>query len=181
MLLLQSIELIAVVLLFSLAVLNISTITRKVVEKEKAEEEANARLLASQADLSQRTSALEINNLTLETVAAVSRITNDVKNEGELLDLATKLLIEQNKLEYAGIFILDQLEENAILQISRSQAGKPLPQAEYKLNVIRSETTNLLMGVNTLHYKIGSWEYYIDHSEAAGGDANFPGVSFDQS
>ena len=158
----HSIELIAVVLLFTLAVRSISSITQKVIAKEKVEQEANLLLQASQADLQQRTSALEKQNLTLQTVTAVSRITNEVNSENELLEQSAKLLLEQNKLGYVGIFVLDQMEENAILQTSCGQAGKPLPRAEYKLNVIRSESTNPLMGINTLHFKIGARNYYIE-------------------
>jgi GAF domain-containing protein len=158
----RSIELLAVALLSNLAIRNISAITRKVMEKEKAEESANVLLEASQTDLQQRTSALEKRNITLQTVAAISRISNEVKSEEEFLEQSAKLLIEQNKLEHVDIFVLDQMEESAILQASSSQPGKPLPLAGYKLNVVRSKSTNLLMGANTLHIKIGEWDYYID-------------------
>jgi GAF domain-containing protein len=158
----HSIELIAVTLLFNLALRSISTITSKVMEKEKEYEAANILLEASQADLKQRTSTLEKRNFTLQTVASISRISNEVKSEQELLERSAELVIEQNKLEYVDIFVLDQMEENAILQVSNCQPGKPLPPAGYKLNVIRSKSTNLLIGVNTLHFKIGEWDYYVD-------------------
>ena len=161
-LLFYSLELITVGLLFYLAVRNVSTITRRVEDKEKAGQETNLLLETSQADLKQRTSILEKSNITLQTVAAVSRITNEVKSEEDLLEQSAHLLVEQNKLEHVSIFVLDQSEENAILQVSRSQAGKPLAQAGSKLKVFRSESTNLLMGVNTLHFNIGKWNYYID-------------------
>ena len=155
-------ELIAVALLIYLAIRSISAISRKIGDREKDQQAANVLLQASQADLQQRTSALERQNITLQTLAAVSRISNDVESEEEFLEQSARLLIEQNKLELVSIFVLDQMEENAILQISRSQPGKPLPMAGYKLTIIRSESTNLLMGVNTLHFKIGEWNYYID-------------------
>jgi GAF domain-containing protein len=158
----HSIELIAVALLFDLAIRSISSITRKVAEKENAEKEANLLLEASQADLIQRTSTLEKRNSTLQTVAAVSRITNDVKSEEELLERSAELLIDRNKLEYVGFFILDEMEENALLQVSRSQAGKSLGQVGNKLNVIRSESANLLMGINTRHFEVGTANYYIE-------------------
>jgi GAF domain-containing protein len=157
-----SIELIAVALLFSLGIRSISTITRKVIEKEKAEESANVLLEVSQTDLQQRTSALEKRNIALQTVTAISRISDYVKNEEEFLKQSAKLLIEQNKLELVDIFVLDQMEESAILRASNSQPGKPLPLAGYKLNVVRSKSTNLLTGVNTLHFKVGEWDYYLD-------------------
>jgi GAF domain-containing protein len=158
----HSIELIAVALLFDLAIRSITTITRKVVEKENAEKETSVLLEASQADLSQRTAALEKRNFTLQTVAAISRLTNEVRSEDELLEHSAKLLIEQNKLEYAGFYILDQMEESAILQISHRQSGKLPSQAGIKLNVIRNESLNPLMGVNALHYEIEKVNYYIE-------------------
>ncbi|MGB8213411.1 MAG: hypothetical protein WCE68_07610 [Anaerolineales bacterium] len=158
----HSITLIAVVLLLNMAIRNISAVARKAIEKEKKEEEVNVLLEASQADLKQRTSALEQRNITLQAVASVSRLTNQVKNEGELLEQSAMLLLEKINLEYIGIFVLDQIEENVVLQVSRSQAGTPLAPAGNKLNVIRSETASLLMGPNILHFKIGEQNYYID-------------------
>lgn len=154
--------LVAVALLLNLAIRNTSIVTRRAIDKEKAEEDVNALLQASQADLNQRTFALEQRNITLQTVASVARITNEVKNEDELLEQSAKLLIEQDKMENVSFFVLDQMEENAILKMSYGQPGIPLARPGYKLNVIRSESTNLLMGVNSLHYKIGNWNYYID-------------------
>jgi len=158
----HSIELIAVALLFHMAIRSISTVLRKVTEKEKSEIEANTLLQASQDELKQHTTSLEKRIIALQTVAAISRFTNEVKSEEELLDLSAKLLIEQNKLEYVGIFVLDQMEENVILQISRDQAGNSLPLEGNKLNVIRSESANLLVGNTTLPFQIGMWNYYID-------------------
>lgn len=157
-----SFELIAVALLFYLASHSISFISRKVMNNEKAGEAANALLEASQADLKQRTSALEKRNTTLQTVAAISRIANNVKSEAELLEQTANLLIDQNKMETVSIFVVDQVEENVILQVSCSRPGKPLPPAGTQLNVIKSESTNLLMGANSLHFKIGVWNYYVD-------------------
>ena len=102
-------------------------------------EAANALIEASQAELKQRASALEKRNTTLQTVAAISRIANNVKSEQELLEQTANLLINQNKMENISIFVLDQVEENVILQVSCSQPGKPLSPAGTQLNVIRSE------------------------------------------
>ena len=162
MLLWYSSELIAVALLFYLATNSISFISRKVKDKEKSEQAANTLLEASQAELKQRTSTLEKRNTTLQTVAAISRIANNVKSEEDLLEQTAKLLIDRNKMENVSIFVLDQVEENVILQVSCSQPGKPFPPAGTQLNVIRSESTNLLTGANTLHFKIGVWNYYVD-------------------
>jgi len=162
MLLWYGFELIVIALLFYLAIHSISFISRKVTGKAKAVEAANALIEASQADLKQRTSTLEKRNTTLQNVAAISRIANNVKSEEELLEQTANILIDQNKMENISIFVLDQVEENVILQVSCSQTGKPLAPAGTQLNVIRSESTNVLIGAHTLHFKIGVWNYYID-------------------
>ena len=106
MLLWYGFELIAVALLLYMAIHSISFISRKVMDKEKAEEAANSLLEASQTVLKQRTSALEKRNITLQTVAAISRIANNVKGEEELLEQTANLLIDQNKMENVSIFVL---------------------------------------------------------------------------
>ncbi len=162
MLLWYSFELIVIALLLYMAIHSISFISRKAMEKEKAEEAANSLLEANQTVLKQRTSALEKRNTTLLTVAAISRIANNVKGEEELLEQTANLLIDQNKMENVSIFVLDQVEENVILQVSCSQPGKPIPPTGTQLNVIRSESTNLVISANALRFKIGGWNYYID-------------------
>jgi GAF domain-containing protein len=158
----HSIDLIAVALLLNLAIHNIATVARKVLRDEKAEKEINAEFEAIQIDLQRRTAALEQRNTILQTVADVAKFTNQVRNEEELLDQSAKLLIEQIKLEHVSLFILDQMEEYAILQVSRSHSGKLLEIVNNKLTVVRSESTSLLLGADTIRLKIGNWNYYID-------------------
>ena len=134
----HSIALIAVALLLNLAIHSIATVAHKALEEEKAEKEINAQLESSQNDLQLRTAAMEQRNVTLQTVASVSQITSRVNNEEELLEQTAQLLINQIHLDHAGLFIIDQTEEYAVLQKSFSQAGKPSVAAGYKLTVIRS-------------------------------------------
>ena len=158
----HSIALVAVALLLNLAIHSIATVAHKALEEEKAEKEINAQLESSQNDLQLRTATMEQRNVTLQTVASVSQITSRVKNEDELLEETAQLLIDQIHLDHAGLFILDQTEEYAILQKSRSQAGKPSVAPGYKLTVIRSESTSLPMSSGALRIKIANLNYYID-------------------
>ena len=158
----HSIVLIAVALLFHLTIRNLTTIIRKITEKGNAEEEANRLLSASQADLEKRISELKHSNTTLQIVAALSKKIYEVKSEEEFLEQSVALLLEQIKLDCVSIYLLDQMEENAILQVSRNRLGDPESRAGNKLNVNRSETSNLLIKFSTLHYKTGAWDYYID-------------------
>jgi|WetSurMetagenome_2_1015567.scaffolds.fasta_scaffold82443_2 GAF domain-containing protein len=157
----HSIALIAIALLLNLAIRNISTVAWQAAHKENKEKGMDVLLGESQLELEKRESILEQRNINLQAVAAISRITNQVKTEPELLEQSAKLLIEQNKLEHVEFFALDLIEENLILQTSRSQAGKFVARAANNLNVIRSESA-ILIGVGTLHCKLGEWNYYID-------------------
>lgn len=158
----HSIDLIAVVLLLNLAIRSLATVARKALNEEKSEKEINAKLAASQIDLQQRSSALEQRNATLQTIASVSQITSRVSNEDGLLEQTGQMLMEKIKLDYVGIFILDQVQEYAILQFSKDREGKLQEAPGYKLTVVRSESAGLLIGAGPLRIKIGNWNYYLD-------------------
>ena len=158
----HSIDLIAVVLLLNLAIHSIATVAQKALAEEKEEKEINAKLADSQLELLQRSSALEQRNATLQLVASISQITSRVKNEENLLTEISQLLVDHINLDYVGVFVLDQMEEYAILQVSRSPVGQPLVAAGYKITVIRSESASLLMGAGILRTRIGNWNYYVD-------------------
>jgi GAF domain-containing protein len=158
----HSITLITVALLLQLAIRNISSIAHKAIENEKIEKDTNNRLQESQSDLKLRTIALEHQNTALQTVTSVSRLTSQLKSEQELLEASVKVLEEQYKLEYVGIFVMEQTEDFAILQVSRAQVPNPLGTGEYKIPVVRSASSGLFMGSETLRFSVGNWVYYVD-------------------
>jgi hypothetical protein len=158
----HSISLIAIALLLNLAIRSISSIAHKAIDEIRSKEQANSLLEASQIDLKNQAITLEQRNNTLRTVASISRLSNLVKNENELLEQSVKMIAEENKFEHIRIYLLDQMEEYAILQVSNDLPGKKLSITESRLTVIRSETSSLLLGSGTLQYKVGNWYYFID-------------------
>jgi GAF domain len=161
-LLLQSINLIAIVLLLNLVIRRVAAETQKTLAMEKSEKETKALLDSSQAELSQQTITLEKRNTSLQTIARFSRLATEVKTEHDLLERSAALLLEINKLNYVSIYLLDQMEECAILQVFRGGEGNlPEPSGSI-LNVIRSESANPPIVAGTLRLKIGDKYFFIE-------------------
>ena len=158
----HGITLIAVAMLLNLAIRSISVVAHKAGELEIDEGGIQNLLQSSQAALEKHALMLEQRNATLETIASLSRISNQAKNESELLEQSAKILMDQLKMEFVAIYCLDQVEENAILQTSCGMESIPSPSIGDKLNVIRSDSASLLSGGNSLFFKVGGWNYYID-------------------
>jgi GAF domain-containing protein len=158
----QSINLIAIALLLNLAIRNITTMSRKIIVNEKSEQETKKKLEASQTELNQRTITLEKRNNSIQIIATLSRLATKMKTEQEFLEQSTKVLIEMNLTEQVGFYLLDQIEEYAILQVFRDQAGSVQPTSRDALRVLRSESSSLPMGTEMLQIKVGNKNYFID-------------------
>jgi GAF domain-containing protein/CheY-like chemotaxis protein len=73
--------------------------------------------------------------LELQTAAEVSRAASSILNPNELLPRSVELIRERFNLYYAGIFLVDETREWAILRAGTGDAGRIQLQREHKLRL----------------------------------------------
>lgn len=100
---------------------------------------SNRKLSTLQVDLEQRvearTSELEKRASQLEAVSSVARAIASVQDLDTLLPAITKLISQQFGFYHAGIFLLDEKRENAILRASNSEGGLQMINRQHRLSV----------------------------------------------
>ena len=82
-----------------------------------------------------RTKDLEDQSLRLRASAEIARDAASSHNLTELLDKAGALILDRFKLYHAGIFLLDNNKEFAVLTASPTEAGKQMIANNHKLRV----------------------------------------------
>jgi len=82
-----------------------------------------------------RTSDLENRALQLETAAIVARESAEIHDLQELLNQVVRLVSERFDFYHAGIFLLDERGEYAILQAANSEGGQRMLARGHKLQV----------------------------------------------
>jgi GAF domain-containing protein len=85
-------------------------------------------LRESSADLERRL-------VQLKAVAEISRISNSVDDPADLMDQVVSLIQEHFNLYYAGIFLLDENLENAVLKAGSGEAGQQMVGDQHQLPV----------------------------------------------
>lgn len=83
----------------------------------------------------ERTSALEKRATQLQTVSSVARTIAALKDLDSLLPEITKLVSEQFGFYHAGIFLIDEANEYAILQAANSEGGMRMLNRQHKLRL----------------------------------------------
>jgi GAF domain-containing protein len=101
----------------------------------------------------------------LQIYTSILQITGRAETEQDFLDKTTDLLMEHLELEHLDVYFLDQIETHLILQVSRAKIESPTQHSNKNLNVVRSESTDLLTRANKIHISFGNWNYYIDTPE----------------
>ena len=155
----------SITLLLYLAIHSITTASRKATANEHAQLEINKLLEENQLELEQRTITLEKSNLTLQTFADISRLISQAKTENELMENTVHVLSAKTNSKHVAIYLLDKVEESAILRSTNSQEGKKRLSEGYQLNVNRSDFAFVLRGAELLHYFVADSNYYIDRPE----------------
>ena len=82
-----------------------------------------------------RTKEVERQALRLRTAAEIARDIASVSSLDELLVRASELIVDRFKFYHAGIFILDDKKEYAVLRASPTEAGKQLIANSHRLRV----------------------------------------------
>jgi GAF domain-containing protein/HAMP domain-containing protein len=85
--------------------------------------------------VSERTNSLEKRTRQLEATAEVAREAATIRNLDELLTYVTRLISEQFGFYHAGIFLLDNSRQFAILQAANSQGGQSMLESYHRLEV----------------------------------------------
>jgi GAF domain-containing protein len=83
----------------------------------------------------ERTSALEKRATQLQTVSSVARAIAAVKDLDSLLPEITRLVSEQFGFYHAGIFLIDEANEYAILQAANSEGGRRMLNRRHQLRL----------------------------------------------
>ncbi|KAF0108769.1 MAG: hypothetical protein FD146_655 [Anaerolineaceae bacterium] len=109
--------------------------------------------------VSDRTRALERRNVNLQATTRLSQLISQTRDENVILDQVVQLITEQLGHEHAGIFLLDEMGEYAILRVTNTEAGKALAKERYQLRAIRGEFTFELSEEEPLKYRAGNETY----------------------
>jgi len=83
----------------------------------------------------ERTSKLEERANQLEAISSVARSTASLQNLEELLPSITRLVSKRFDYYHAGIFLLDEGKEFAILRAANSEGGKKMLNRQHKLKL----------------------------------------------
>jgi len=95
--------------------------------------------------VNERTSQLGKRAGQLEAIASVARSTASLQNLNELLPLITKLISDKFGFYHAGIFLLDESREFAVLQAANSEGGRRMLNRQHKLKL----DSNSIVGFTT--------------------------------
>jgi GAF domain-containing protein len=128
-------------------------LTESIQEAEsfgQAQETANVELKKLQGELElrvvQRTTELERRAGQLQAISNVARSIASVQNMDQLLPAIAQLVSEKFGYYHAGIFLLDENQEFALLRASNSEGGQRMLNRQHKLKL----DTNSIVGYTTL-------------------------------
>jgi GAF domain-containing protein/HAMP domain-containing protein len=85
--------------------------------------------------VSERTTALERRAVQLQAAAEVGHAITTIRNLDELLSQVTQLISDRFGFYHAGIFLIDQTYDFAVLQASNSEGGKRMLEKGHRLKV----------------------------------------------
>jgi GAF domain-containing protein len=156
-----SLIIIAVGLLLALAIGNINKSLQISLSSEKKTKETIALLEQNRVELEQRSASLEQRNAILQLVAEISELSSQTQDQRTLLENTIKLLSAKLNVDHVGVFLVDDLHENAILSATNSEEGKSLLADGYKLRLRTSLANYFLLEGETLKYQIGSHTFLV--------------------
>jgi len=137
--------LVVTVLLFTTASVLRLIIQRLSNSLREAEANANAQVVANielqelhknlEQRVEQRTEELQIKVGQLQTIAQVSQSITGIQELNELLSAVTELISKSFEIYHTGIFLIDEIGENAVLKAANSMGGKKMLARGHSLKV----------------------------------------------
>ncbi|MFH1186236.1 MAG: GAF domain-containing protein [Chloroflexota bacterium] len=88
-----------------------------------------------EARVADRTHALELQTLRLRTAAEIARDASLAPTLDELLERASRLVLQRFEADHVGIYLMDEKRQYAILQAAASETGKRMLAANYRVAV----------------------------------------------
>jgi GAF domain-containing protein len=85
--------------------------------------------------VAERTADLEGRSAQLETAAQVAREAAAIRDVGQLLDVTVRLISERFGFYHAGLFLVDEAGDYAVLQVASSEGGQRMLARGHKLKV----------------------------------------------
>jgi len=114
---------------------NLEAIQRRENELRERNTELDQLRNSLELRVTERTTELEIRAAQLQAIASVARKIASVQDMDILLPDITKLVSEQFGFYHAGIFLLDDKKENAVLRAANSQGGKAMLERKHQLKL----------------------------------------------
>jgi GAF domain-containing protein len=115
----------------------------------------------------ERTAALELRAAQLETISNTARIVAAIQELSTLLPEITHLVSERFGFYHAGIFLIDEAHEFAVLQAANSEGGRRMLERQHRLpldiNSIVGYVTSL--GEARIALDVGSDSVYFNNPD----------------
>jgi GAF domain-containing protein len=105
---------------------------------ERALAEMNRELQASRDELRARTRKLEQRAVQLRAAAEITRDTTAARSLDDMLDRAVNMIRRRFGFYHAGVFLVDEAGEYAVLRAATGEAGRQLLEQGHKLRVGKS-------------------------------------------
>jgi GAF domain-containing protein len=157
----HSITLLAAALILDLSIRGTSQIARRALTSENDQREINSRLEQAQKELTKYTADLERNNTAFQTIAQLSRASQGIFSEEELLALSVNTIAEQLKLEIVNIYLLSSEKDAAFLSYSNRPEIGGLIGNRQSLVVEVSDSPFRILSGKTIRIQIGEKYYFI--------------------
>lgn len=134
---------------------------RRLEEVQKANRDLQDQRSTLEKQITERTRSLEQRNTSLQVINEFARLTSQAHEEAGLIDQSVHLLGELYHHGHVGIFLVDDLNENAILSASNSQEGAALIVDRYQLKMIAGAMTALVSESDFVTYHFGHAVYRV--------------------
>lgn len=157
----HNVTILAVGLLLILAIGNINRSLKFALSSEQKTKETVALLEQNRIELEQRSASLEQRNAALQLVAEVAQLSARIQDQRALLEQAIKLLAEKLDVDHIGAFLVDDLNENAVLYATNSEEGRTLLGNGYQLKVTTGLRSYSMPEDETLKYQVGDQTFLV--------------------
>lgn len=156
-----SMMILAVGLLLALAIGNINKALNTSLSSEQETRKTLSLLEQNRIELEQRSASLEQKNVTLQLVAEIAQLSAQFQNQQDLLEQTARFLSARLNVDHIGIYLVDDISENAVLCATNSEEGKTLLENGYKLKFKMGNLGYLAPEGEMLKYQVGERAFFV--------------------